>query len=59
MLKFFSKNQVGFIAKYCIDANLFRLGSSIQKYVGTRGTAPVGGWGILVAFGSRVGVRDN
>ena len=35
------KNLIGFIAKYTVDANLFRLGSSIQKYVGSRGAASV------------------
>ena len=32
-------------AKYAVDANLFRLGSSIQKNAGSRGAAPVGGTG--------------
>ena len=42
MLQNFMKNLVGLIDKYVIDANLFRLGSSIQKLAGSRGAAPVG-----------------
>ena len=36
-----AKNLVGFVAKYAVDANLFRLGSSIEKHAAFRGTAPV------------------
>ena len=41
----FAKNLVGFIAKYAVDANLFRLGSLILKDAGSRSTAPVRGGG--------------
>ena len=36
------KNLVSFIAKYAVDANLFQLGSSIQKHAGSMSAAPVG-----------------
>ena len=32
-------------AKYAVDANLFRLGSSILRHAGPRGAAPVGDMG--------------
>ena len=35
--------SVAGFAKYAVDANLFQLGSSIQKYAGSRGAAPAGG----------------
>ena len=38
-----SENTEEIIAKYAIDADLFRLGSSILKHAGPRGAAPVGG----------------
>ena len=31
------------IAKYAVDTNLFRLGSSIKKHAGSKGAAPVEG----------------
>ena len=36
---------MGFISKYAVDANLFQLGSSIQKQAGSRGAAPLVGIG--------------
>ena len=42
MLEFFSKYLVRFIAEMPLSANLFRLGSSIQKHAMSSGTAPVG-----------------
>ena len=41
-----SNNLVRFIAKYAVEANLFRLGSSIKKHAGSRGAAPVGSTGV-------------
>ena len=35
--------RVGFIAKNAVDANLFRLGSSILKHSRSRGATSVGG----------------
>ena len=37
-----AKNLIGFITKYAVGANLFRLGSSILKDAGSRGAALVG-----------------
>ena len=37
-----AKNLIGFIAKYAVGANLFRLGSSILKDAGSRGADPMG-----------------
>ena len=37
------KNLVGFIVKYAVEANLFRLVSSIPKHACSRGAAPMGG----------------
>ena len=36
----YAKTWKSGFAKYAVDANLFRLGSSIQKHAGSRGTAP-------------------
>ena len=36
-----SENLVGFIAKYAVDASLFRIGVSILKHERSRGVAPV------------------
>ena len=38
-----AKRPGRFIAKYAVDANLFRLGSSILKHAGSKGAAPVTG----------------
>ena len=42
MLEIFSKNLVEFIVGM-VDANLFRLRSSIQKHAGSMGAASAGG----------------
>ena len=45
-----TENLVGFIAKYAVDANLFRLGSSILKHAGSKSTLQI--WPLLkkIAF---------
>ena len=40
MLEFFLKNLVRLIAEMPLSANLFRVGSSIQRHAGSRGCAP-------------------
>ena len=45
MLDIFSKNLEAFLAEMPLSANLFQLGSTIQKHAGSRGVAPVGGEG--------------
>ena len=41
----FFLNMEAFLAEMPLSANLFRLGSSIQKYAGSRSAAPLGGKG--------------